>query len=70
MSYGVARRQGSDLALLCLWCRLVATALIWPLAWELLYTMGAALEKTNKKKNEKKKKCHCDLRTGILNRTG
>ena len=28
-------RCGSDLALLCLWCRLAAVALIRPLAWEL-----------------------------------
>ena len=35
VSCGVGRRCGSDLVLLWLWCRLVATALIGPLAWEL-----------------------------------
>ena len=33
-----------DLALLWLWCRLVATAPIGPLAWEPPYAVGAALE--------------------------
>ena len=33
MSCGVGRRCGSDLVLLWLWCRLAATALIQPLAW-------------------------------------
>ena len=35
-----------DPALLWLWCRPAATALIRPLAWELPYAVGAALEKT------------------------
>ena len=48
MSYGVGRRHGSDLALLWLWCRLVAIALIQPLAWEPPYAMGAALKKKDK----------------------
>ena len=30
---GIVRRCGSDLALLWLWCRLAAMALIPPLAW-------------------------------------
>ena len=34
-----------DPALLWLWCRLAATALIRPLAWEPPYTAGAALKK-------------------------
>ena len=55
MSYGVGGRHGSDPALLWLWCRPVATALIRPPAWELPYAAGVALEKT-KKKTEKKKK--------------
>ena len=41
-SYAAGRRWGSDLALL--------VAPIWPLAWELLFIVPAAL------KNEKKKK--------------
>ena len=34
MSSGVGRRRSSDLALLWLWRRPAATALIRPLAWE------------------------------------
>ena len=44
-----------DLALLCLWQRLAATALIRPLAWELPGASGVALkrqEQTNKKNGE------------------
>ena len=44
-----------DLALLWLWCRLVAVALIRPLAWEPPYATGAALEKAKRQKKEKKK---------------
>ena len=36
MSYSVGYRCSSDLALLWLWCRAAATALILPLAWELI----------------------------------
>ena len=50
MSCGVSRRCGSDLALLWLWCRLVVTAPIPPLAWELPYATGAVLKKKKKKK--------------------
>ena len=46
------RRLGSDLALLWLWRRPAATALIRPLAWEPLYASGAALEKTKKNQEE------------------
>ena len=54
MSCGVGCRHGSDPALLWLWCRLVATALIRPLAWEPPYAAGAAQEiaKTQKKKKK------------------
>ena len=45
MSCGVGRTQGSDLALLWLWCRLAATVPIGPLAWEPPYAVGAALKK-------------------------
>ena len=45
MSCGVGCRRGSDPALLWRWCRLVATALIRPLAWEPPYAAGVALEK-------------------------
>ena len=38
-----------DLALLWLWCRLAAVALIQLLAWEGPYAVGAALKKQKKK---------------------
>ena len=47
MGCGVGHRHGSDLALLWLWCRQEATAPNRPLAWELLYAMGAALKRQN-----------------------
>ena len=52
MSCGVSRRHGSHPALLWLWHRLAATALIQPLAWEPPYALGAALKgpKTTPKK--------------------
>ena len=53
MSCGVGHRRGSNLALLLLWCRPVATALIQPLAWEPLYVTGAALKRPKKKKKKK-----------------
>ena len=61
MSCGVGQRQGSDLALLWLWCRLAAIASIRPLAWKPLYALNVALKsknetKQNKTKQNKKKK--------------
>ena len=50
----VGQRHGSDLALLQLWHRLAARALIRPLAWEPPYAMGAAC--SPKKTKAKKKK--------------
>ena len=63
MSCGVGCRRGSDpeLLLLWLWRRPAAVAPSRPLAWELLYAAGAALEKakrqkqTNKQTNKKTK---------------
>ena len=49
-------RRGSDLALLQLWCRAAAVALIGPLAWEPPYATGAALKRQKDKKKKKKKK--------------
>ena len=43
LSCSVGHRYGSDPALLWLWYRLVATALIRSLAWELPYAAGVAL---------------------------
>ena len=45
MSCGVGRRCSSDPALLWLWCRLAAVALIQPLAWELPYAASATLKR-------------------------
>ena len=50
MSCGVGRRCGLDVALLWLWRRPVATALIWPLAWEPPYAAGVALKRHKDKK--------------------
>ena len=49
VSCGIGCRCGSDLALLWLWHRPAATALIRPLAWKLTYAAGVVLKK--KKKN-------------------
>ena len=61
MSSGVDYTHGADPTLLWLWRRPAATAPIRPLAWETPYAVGAALEKTKKKKkslreNEKRNK--------------
>ena len=53
MSCGIGYRRGPDPALLWLWCRPAATALIGPLAWEPPYAMGVAL----KIQKDKKKAC-------------
>ena len=42
-----------DLALLWLWCKPAAAALICPVAWELPYASPVALKKKKKKKKEK-----------------
>ena len=55
MSCGVGHRPDSDLALLWLWRRPVATAPIRPLAWEPPYAVGEALEKTKREKQNKTK---------------
>ena len=47
MSCDVGHRRGSDLALLWLWCKPAAVALIGTLAWELPYAAGVALKKKN-----------------------
>ena len=54
MSCGVGRRLISEAALLWLWHRPAAEALIWPLAQELPYVIGVAVKR--KKKERKKKK--------------
>lgn len=42
-SCGVVHGGGSDLVVLWLWLRPVATSLMRPLAWESSYAVGAAL---------------------------
>ena len=53
MSCGVGHRHDLDLALLLLWCRLEAAALIRPLAWE-LYMLGVWPSKDKKKKKRER----------------
>ena len=65
MSCGVGHRGGSDLALLWLWRRPAATALIRPLAWEPPHAVGAALEKDRKTKKKKKKDLFCCLESSL-----
>ena len=54
MSCGVGHRRGSDLALLCLWCRPAAEAPVWPLSWELPYAAHAALKKKESERKQSK----------------
>ena len=56
MSCGVGRRRGLDLALLWLWCRPVAVALVGPLAWEPPYTLGVGLKRQKQNKTKQNKK--------------
>ena len=58
----VGHRCGSDPALLWLWYRLAAAALIRPLAWELPYATGAALKRP--KKGKKKKGIKINMKDG------
>ena len=52
MSCGIGLRHGPDCALL--WCRLAATALIQPLAWELPYAAGVAIKREKHRRREKR----------------
>ena len=56
MSSGVGRRFDLDLALLWLWRRSAAVALIRPLAWEFPYAPDVALKSKTKKKTKKQTK--------------
>ena len=56
MSYSVGCRRSSDLALLWLWYKPAAVALIRPLAWDPPYAAGAALKRQKRPKKKKKKK--------------
>ena len=52
VSCGVGGRFGSDPALLWLWCRLVATAPIRPLAWEPPHATEVAQEMAKRPKKK------------------
>ena len=54
MSCGVGHRRSLDPALLWLWRRPAATALIRPLAWESACATGLALRRKKKRKKKKK----------------
>ena len=56
MSCGVGCRLRWDPALLWLWRRPAATALIGPLAWEPPHAVGVALEKVRQKDKKNPKK--------------
>ena len=53
MLCGVGRRRSSDPELLWLWLWPAVAAPIGSLAWELTYTVGAALKYNNNKKDQK-----------------
>ena len=61
MNCGVGHRHSSDPALLWLWCRPAAVALIQSLARELPYATYAALKSQKKKVERKKKVLKTDL---------
>ena len=56
MSCGIGYRCGLNPVLLWLWYRLMAIVLVRPLAWELPYAMGAALEKAKRQKKKKRER--------------
>ena len=73
MSCGVGCSHGSDPVLLWLWCRLAATALIRPLAWEPPYALGAALQKAkthtqknNNNVNERESEIQMLIEDGVM----
>ena len=63
MSCGAGCRRGLDPALLWLWHRPAATALIQPLVWELPYGVGVAQEMAKRQKLTNKQKKHNCLYT-------
>ena len=62
MNYGVGCRHASDLALLGLWYRLAAAALIQPLASELPYATGIVLKRPKKKKKRERERVCAELK--------
>ena len=67
MSCDVGGRRGLNLALLWLWCRLAAIALIRPLAWEPPHVPCVALKRKKKKNavNPLPKKCNDFLSSAV-----
>ena len=65
MSCGVGCRLGLDPALLWLWPRPAATALIQPLAWKPPYAKGVALKRQKKKERNLKIKKKTFVQFGI-----
>ena len=66
----VGCRHGSDPALLWLWCRPAAAALIQPIAWKLSYAVGEVLKIKEEKRKEKILLCFfifCPFSTFICN---
>ena len=59
-------RRGSGPELLWLWCRPVATAPIWPLAWEPPYALGVAQEISKRQKKEKENSYSDVLKIRVL----
>ena len=55
MSHGVGHRHRSDPALLWLWYRPAAVALIRPLAWEPLYATVRSFKKKREREREREK---------------
>ena len=55
MGCGVGCRRSSDLVLLWLWYRPVASAMTGPLTWEPPYATGVALKRQNNNNNNNKK---------------
>ena len=62
MSCDVGHRCSLDPALLCLWHRLAAVALIRPLAWDFPHAMDMAL-KSQKQRNDNRAKCGVSANT-------
>ena len=69
-SCGVGHRGGSDLTLLWLWCRPVATAPTGPLAWEPPYAARTSLKEKEKRKemNYRAMKRHPGNQCVLLNK--
>ena len=70
MGCGVDCRCDLDPALLWLWCRPAAVALIEPLAWELLYGAGIPKKEKKKKMTEKEARAKVGVFKASTSRNG